>query len=181
MTFSNPAGQAVAASGAYTRALLEMLGTRDPFDVLEEQVPWLEARLSGIADPVIRRPEAPGKWAVIEVVQHLADTDMVLGFRTRMALSEDRPALQGYDQERWAVTGRYRSAPLNLALNQLRALRTANLWLWRSLSGEELERAGRHSERGEESIIHMVRLGGGHDLVHRRQIDRILAKVQGQQ
>jgi hypothetical protein len=178
VTFSNPAGQAVAASGAYTRALLEVLGSRDPLDVMEEQVPWLEARLRGVADGVLRQQEAPGKWSVIEVVQHLADTEMVIGFRGRMVLSEDRPVLQGYDQDRWAITGRYRSAVLDLSLSQLKSLRAANLHLWRSLSREELERVGMHTERGEESIIHMLRLGGGHDLVHRRQIERILAAVR---
>ena len=174
MTFSNPAGQAAAAAGAYVRALLELLGDRDPLDVMTEQVAWLEARLRGIKDTELRRPEAPGKWSVIEVVQHLADTELVYGFRGRMVLSEDRPVLQGFDQDRWATTGQYRSADWEVAFNQLKSLRTANLRLWRSLSREELERVGMHTERGEESIIHMLRLGGGHDLVHRRQIERIL-------
>jgi hypothetical protein len=173
MTFSNPAGQATAAAGAYVRALLEMLGSRDPLDVLEEQVSWLEARVRDVTDATLRRPEAPGKWSVIEVLQHLADTELVVGFRGRMVLSEDRPALQGYDQDRWAATGRYRSVPLDIAVSQLTSLRAANLRLWRSLSREELQRVGIHSERGDESIIHMLRLSGGHDLVHRRQIDRI--------
>lgn len=177
-SFSNPVGQAAAAAGEYVRALLQLLGPRDPFEVMEEQLPWLEARLRGVADTVLRKPEAPGKWSVIAVVQHLADTEMVIGFRGRMVLSEDRPVLQGYDQDRWATTGRYDSAKLDTALGQLRGLRTANLRLWRSLSREELDRVGLHSERGEESIIHMLRLAGGHDLVHRRQIDRILAAVQ---
>lgn len=175
MTFSNPAGQATAAAGAYVRALLEILGSRDPLEVMEELVPWLEARVRGLTDAALRRPEAPGKWSVIEVIQHLADTELVIGFRGRMVLSQDRPALQGYDQDRWAATGRYRSAPLDTALDQLKGMRAGNLRLWRSLSREELERVGMHSERGEESITHMLRLGGGHDLVHRRQIDRILA------
>lgn len=177
MTFSNPAGQAVAGATAYVRALLEVLGSRDPLDVMDELVLWLEDRVRGVDDSILRRPEAPGKWSVIEVVQHLADTEMVYGFRGRMMLSEDRPLLQGFDQDRWAATGRYRSAAWSMAFEQLKGLRAANLRLWRSLGPEELERVGLHSERGEESIIHMLRLGGGHDLVHRRQIDRILTAV----
>jgi DinB superfamily len=177
-SFSNPAGQAAAAAGEYVRALLQLLGPRDPFEVMEEQLPWLEARLRPMADTALRKPEAPGKWSVIAVVQHLADTELVIGFRGRMVLSEDRPVLQGYDQDRWATTGRYHAAQLDAALGQLRGLRTTNLRLWRSLRPDELERVGIHSERGEESIIHMLRLAGGHDLVHRRQIERILAAVR---
>jgi hypothetical protein len=112
---------------------------------------------------------------VIEVIQHLADSDLVTGFRIRMVLSEDRPALQGYDQDRWACEFRYREVSLSQALDQLRGLRMANLHLWKHLSPAQLERVGLHSERGPESAGHLIQLQAAHDLVHRRQIDRIFA------
>jgi hypothetical protein len=178
VTFSNPAGDATAAASTYVRALLDLLGSRDPLEVLGEMVPWLTTRLRGVAEPVLRRPEAPGKWSVVEVVQHLADSDLVAGFRVRMVLSEKRPLLQGYDQDRWANDFRYREVPLALALDQLRSLRAANLHLWKQLSPQQLERVGLHAERGPESVGHILRLMGGHDLVHRRQIDRILVSAR---
>jgi len=177
VTFSNPAGNAAAAASGYVRALLEVIGTRDPLEVLAELVPWLTARLRGVAEPVLRRPESPGKWSVIDVIQHLADSDLVTGFRTLMILSEEQPQLQGYDQDRWAREFRYREVPLALASDQLRALRAANLHLWKQLTPEQLERTGVHAERGPESVGHILRLMGAHDLVHRRQIDRILISV----
>jgi DinB superfamily len=178
VTFSNPAGNATAAASTYVRALLDLLGSRDPLDVMSEMVPWLTSRLRGVAEPVLRRPEAPGKWSVVEVIQHLADSDLVTGFRVRMVLSEERPLLQGYDQDRWAGEFRYREIPLALALDQLRGLRAANLHLWKQLSPQQLERVGLHAERGPESVGHILRLMGGHDLVHRQQIDRILVSAR---
>jgi len=175
MTFSNPAGNAPAAAAGYVRALLDLLGPRSPIEVLGELQPWLDHRLRGIADATLRRPETPGKWSVIEVIQHLADSDLVTGFRIRMVLSEDRPALQGYDQDRWACEFRYREVSLSQALDQLRGLRMANLHLWKHLSPAQLERVGLHSERGPESAGHLIQLQAAHDLVHRRQIDRIFA------
>jgi hypothetical protein len=174
MTFSNPAGNASAAASGYVRALLDMLGSRDPLQVLAELLPWVEVRLQGVSEAALRRPEKPGKWSVIEVLQHLADSDMVMGFRIRMTLTESRPALQGYDQDRWAEELHYRQVSLPTVLGQLRGLRTANIWLWNSLSAEQLERFGLHGERGLESVGQMLRLVAAHDLVHRRQIDRIL-------
>ena len=174
MTFSNPAGNAQEAATGYVRALLDLLGSRDPIPVLGELLPWIAVRTRGLDDAALRRPEKPGKWSVIEVIQHLADSDLVAGFRTRMVLSEDRPALQGYDQDRWASEFRYRDVSLAQALDQLRGLRTGNLSLWKNLSPAQLERVGLHSERGPESVGHILRLMAGHDLVHRRQIDRIL-------
>jgi DinB family protein len=174
MTFANPAGTATAAAAGYVRALLDLLGSQDPFAVLETQVPWLERRTAGRDEAALRRAEAPGKWSVIEVIQHLADAELVTSFRTRMILAEDQPELQGYDQDRWASVLRYADVPLELALAQLRGLRSANLRLWRTLTTEQRDRAGLHSERGPESVGLTIRMMAGHDLVHRRQIDRIL-------
>ena len=178
MTFSNPAGAAAAASAAtYTRDLLDVLGSRDPIQVLGELIPWLTERAMPLEDSSLRQAEAPGKWSVIEVIQHLADSDLVFGFRLRMILTEDQPALQGYDQDAWANTFHYREAQLEVALDQLRSLRLANLQVLRRLSPHQLERVGLHSERGPESAGFLLRLMGAHDLVHRRQIDRILSVV----
>jgi len=179
MTFANPAGNAAAAASGYVRALLELLGDRDPLAIAAELVPWLERRTAGVPDEVLRRPEAPGKWSAIEVIQHLADTELVIGWRTRMVLTQDRPALQGYDQDAWARTLGYRDVPLEMALEQLRGTRMANLRLWHSLTAAQRERVGLHSERGPESVDRLIRLMGAHDLVHRRQIDRVLAAVGG--
>jgi hypothetical protein len=175
VTFSNPAGNAAAAAGPYVRALLDLLGSRDPLEVMAELMAWLDRRLQGVPEAALRKPEAPGKWSVIQVVQHLADSDLVAGYRIRMVVAEDRPPLQGYNQDTWARKFYYDQADLSDAMGQLRALRSANLRLWGRLGPEQLERVGLHSERGPESAGHILRLMGAHDLVHRRQIDRILA------
>jgi len=176
-TFSNPAGAAVGGATGYVRAILGMLGDRDPLTVLTELVPWIEQRVRGLDDAILRRPEAPGKWSVVEVIQHLADAELVTSYRIRTVLTQDTPPLAGYDQDDWARVLRYREVPLDDALGQLGGLRTANLRLLRSLEPAQWKRAGLHSERGMESVEHIVRMMGGHDLTHRRQVERILAAV----
>jgi hypothetical protein len=173
-SFSNPAGSAAASASGYTKALLDLLGDRDPLAVMAELVPWLEQRVGSLDDATIRRPEKPGKWCVLEVVQHLADTELVYGYRVRMILTQDAPPIPGYDQDVWARTFRYRDLPAAQALAQVAALRAANLRLYRSLDAAQLRRTGLHSERGPESVEHTFRMIGAHDLVHRRQIERIL-------
>ena len=177
MTFSNPAANAAAAASSYVKALLDLIGSRDPLGIMAELIPWLEQRLEGLPDSVLRRPEAPGKWSVVQVVQHLADSDLVMGYRIRMVLTEPQPPLPGYDQDQWAREFRYDQVPLPLALGQLRGLRAANLHLWRALTPLQLERVGQHLERGPESVSHLLRLLVAHDLVHRRQIERILSSA----
>ncbi len=147
MMFSNPAGAAAAATApAYTRALLDVLGSRDPVDVLAELMPWIAERTRTVDQRILRVPEAPGKWSVIEVLQHLADSDLVFAFRLRMILTEDKPPLQAYDQDAWARTLKYREVPLELAINQLEGLRAANVHVLRQLSPGQLDK-GRSAQR----------------------------------
>ncbi len=177
MSFANPAADARAAAPRYVASLLELLGGRDPFVVQSELPDALSRAVAGLSEEVLRTPEAPGKWSVLEVVRHLADSELVTGYRMRMILAHDRPEIQGYDQDAFARELHYREGDLELALEQIRVLRAANLALLRSLSDEQMERCGVHSERGEESIRHIVRLIAAHDLLHRRQIERIKSAV----
>src|SRR6188508_1783699 len=44
----------------------------------------------------------PGKWSAREIVHHLADSEMTAAVRFRLLLAEDKPAIKGYDQDRFA-------------------------------------------------------------------------------
>ncbi len=176
--FTNPARGAKAAADAYIRATLDLLGDRDPLVVLRETAARLRSRCKGVGDNALRRPEAAGKWSVLEVIQHLADSELVWAFRLRLVLAQDRPELTGYDQDAWCDALRYREVPPTLSLRQFDALRAANLWLLEDLGEHQLARAGVHRERGEERVEHMIRLYAGHDLVHMRQVERILTGMR---
>lgn len=172
--FSNPAAGAADAGAAYTRALLEMLGDREALDVLGELPQWIATRLAGVDDELSRRPEAPGKWSALDLLRHLVDTELVNGYRIRVAIEQDRPPVRGYDQDAWVRLFGVAVPGAADGIEMLRVHRNANLRIWRSLDAAQLERVALHEERGPESVGHLLRLLGGHDLVHRRQMDRIL-------
>jgi hypothetical protein len=176
--FSNPAGRAPAAADAYVRSITALVGDRDPVAILEELPDWMRRTVAPLEDSRRRRPEAPGKWSVHDVVQHLTDAETAFLWRTRLVIAEEgEPTLQPYDQDRWATKLRYADAAFADVLDELLAMRRRNLRLVRSFTPAELERAGQHVERGREPISRMRFLMAGHDLVHRRQIERILGAV----
>jgi hypothetical protein len=175
--FTNPAAASSAQAKAYTSAVLDLLGTRDPLDVLRTSEAVLRRGLEGLSHQQLTRPEATGKWSVRHVAQHLADSELVWGYRLRMVLAHDRPSLVGYDQDLWADRLRYNEADAHQALDVFGVLRGANLRLLDGASNQDLDRAGLHAERGEESVRHMIRLYAGHDLLHLRQIKRIRRAV----
>ena len=171
--FTNPATAAKHEAEAYVSAVLHLLGDKDSLKVLDGLTARIEIHMSELSATELKRPETPGKWSVLEVIQHLADSELVWAFRLRTILAQDGAKITGYDQDGWARQFAYGNAEPEQAFEQVRVLRSANMRLLRSLSDDEFERVGVHDERGEESVRRLMRLYAGHDLVHLRQIARI--------
>jgi hypothetical protein len=177
--FTNPAVAAAGQAAAYTAAILDLLGTREPMSVLRETPAALRRAIEGLSPADARKPEREGKWSVAQVLRHLADADLVWGWRLRLILAQDRPPLTGFDQDAWADNLHYDEADPADSLQTFDVLRRDNLRLIERAGAGNLRRVGVHSERGEESLEHLRRLYAGHDLLHLRQIERIRQAIRG--
>lgn len=166
---------------AYVRATLELLGDRDPRHVLEHAPHELAKVLEGLGDAFAARPEREGGWSLLQTVRHWVDSELVWAVRLRKTIAEDRPTLQGYDQDLWVRRLRHADGNVRQALEEFLVVRAINLRFLDGRTPEELQRVAVHSERGEETVAHMIRLYAGHDLVHLRQVRRIRAAVEGAQ
>jgi len=175
--FTNRASRSADQARDYTAAILSLVGGREPMDVLRQTPDAVRSKVAGLSDSQLSAPEASGKWSMRQVVRHLADSDLVWGYRMRMVLAHDRPTITGYDQDLWADRLRYDRADLEQALQELAVLRRSNLSLLAGASAADRQRVGVHAERGEESVDHMIRMYAGHDLLHLQQLDRIRAAV----
>ena len=176
-SFSNPAGSARDAGARYTATLLQLLGDRDPLQVWSEHADAVDALVAGVSPADAIRPEKPGKWCIAQVVSHLVDTETVYAWRIRHVVAEDSPAMQGYDQDLWASRLHYTEESLDTLRAELRVYRGRNLRFVQRLSETERARTGLHSERGPESVWHIVRMIAAHDLAHHNQLARIKAAL----
>lgn len=175
--FTNPATGAAEHAAAYVTAILELLGDREPIAVLREMPSALPRALAGLSPQQLRQAEEPGKWSIGQILQHLADSEVVWTWRMRLILAQDRPQITGYDQDLWAQRLHYDQEDPADALELFSVLRRANLRLMARASSADLKRTGVHLERGEESLEHLQRLYAGHDLLHLRQIERVRRAV----
>jgi hypothetical protein len=114
---------------------------------------------------------APGKWSPAEIVCHLADCELVFGFRLRQTLAEDAPTIQPFDQEKWAET--YRGIPADDALETFTVLRKWNLLLIHGALPGAAHRVVTHPERGTMTFQTIVATMAGHDLNHLAQLRKI--------
>ena len=112
----------------------------------------LRALVDGVEDAQLRRRPAPGEWAIIEVVAHLADTEERALARVRRMLAEQDPELEPFDQEALAQERRYLDLDLEGELARLEQLRRDHLAVLDALDGPGWERSGRHGEHGELTV-----------------------------
>lgn len=160
----------------YTQRIFAYMDGKEPFSVQASTTKKLERLIKGVPSAKLRKRPAPDKWSVCEILAHLADAEIVGGFRMRLILGAPGTAIVAFDQDSWAASGHYAKRDPRKSLEQFRAVREANLSLLKSLAPEQWKHYGMHSERGQESIEHIVRMFAGHDLNHMKQIEAILGK-----
>jgi hypothetical protein len=158
----------------YIQRMSALVEGKQPLAVQAATAGKLERFIKGVPNARLRKRPAADKWSVNEIVAHLADSEIVLGFRMRLILSVPGTPITATDQDSWAATGQYDTRDPHKSLELFRVVREANLGLLKSLTPEQWKLCGMHSERGEETIEHIVRIYAGHDINHLLQIKRIL-------
>ena len=159
----------------YRQRLFGYIADND-FLKLQAAAPAKLARLlKGVTPARARKRPAPGKWSIAEIVAHIADTELVGGYRIRAILGAPGGPILGFDQDAWAAALHYEKRDLRQSFEQYRFLRQANLALLKTLTPEQWKHHGMHSERGAETVETVARMIAGHDLNHFQQIERILA------
>jgi DinB superfamily len=159
----------------YRKRIIDHVGTQNPVKLQAAAHKKLARLVKAVPASKLRKRPAPGKWSIAEIAAHLADVEIVVGYRMRVILGAPGTSIQAFDQDSWVTSGHYEKRDTRKAIEQYRVLREANLALLKSLAPEQWKHYGMHSERGEESIELIVRMIAGHDLNHIQQIERILA------
>ena len=159
----------------YIQRILGQVAGQNAIKVQSATAKKLERLVKGKSPAKLRKRPAPDKWSVTEILAHLGDTEMVVGWRMRSILGSPGTTIQAFDQDAWAATGHYAKRDARKCLDQFRTVRAANLALLKSLTPEQWKHQGIHAERGEETIEHITHMMAGHDINHLRQVERILA------
>lgn len=160
----------------YTNRIVSNVGDADPWEILTSTAPRLRQLVAGRSQDDLSRRPGPGRWSVRAILAHLADCEVVMGWRLRSILATSGTPLQAFDQDRWAQVFKYEETPTADSLDLFEVSRRANVRLLRSAGPAALDNYGVHQERGHESIAHLLRLCAGHDINHLRQIEGLLGR-----
>ena len=160
----------------YISRILGYQNGKVPMKILAATPKTIASLIRGKSAALLKKRPQPDKWSAAEIIAHLADTDLVFGFRLRLALGQSGVTIQAFDQEVWADFGKYSKTNPKESLATLTALRGHNLRMLKNLPKEMWENFGMHTERGKETITRMSEMFAGHDINHLMQIERIVKK-----
>jgi hypothetical protein len=147
------------------------LGERDPLVALRETPERIRAITGSWLPARLERSYAPGKWSARQILIHLAQTELALGNRARMALSTPNYVAQAFDQDRWI--GRDGALSGKDALDAFVAMSAMNRSLFASLSPADRAVTLSHPEYGALTVDWIIHQIAGHQIHHLKQLEQI--------
>jgi len=147
------------------------LGAQDPLIAMPATCERIRSLTAGWSDAQFERAYAPGKWTARQILIHLAQTEIALGYRVRMALATTAYAAQNFDQDLWMA--REASVGAREALDAMLALNRMNRALFASLSPSDLAVGLTHPEYGALTVDWIIHQLAGHQIHHLRHLERL--------
>jgi len=156
---------------APTTPYTDDLAGREPIAAMRDSLARFRALLGSWSPRDFDRSYAPGKWSARQVLVHLAQTELALGSRARLALTTPGYVAQAFDQDQWMA--RESTLGAGEALDALIGVGAMNAAFFASLSPADRALTFSHPEYGAISIDWLVHQMAGHQIHHLRQLERI--------
>lgn len=129
---------------------------RTLIDRYERAPDKLRAAVAGLTHDELTARPGPGKWSILEVVVHIADSDAISIDRMKRILTEDDPPLLYADEAAYVDRLFTHDQSLEDALVLLEVGRRQWARVLRKLLDEAFARTGRHNRRGTVSLGQLV-------------------------
>jgi hypothetical protein len=160
------------------------LDNREPIAAMRESAARIRALAGDWRPDQFDRSYAPGKWDARQILTHLAQSEVALGYRARMAVTTPGYAAQSFDQDRWmaieagesAGSGRTGGLSGHDALDAFLGLAAMNIALFASLSDADRATSLSHPEYGSLTVDWIIHQMAGHQIHHLKQLEEIAAR-----
>jgi uncharacterized damage-inducible protein DinB len=132
------------------------LGAADLLAAYEQGIGDLANAVAGMAPDQIRARPIPGRWSTLEVVCHLAGTEIYYTDRIERTIALERPLLIGVDERAYPARLNYQALDLDEQLALFTALRRHVVRLLKLQPPEAWLRTAVHSETGVVTLRQLV-------------------------
>nr|WP_279382317.1 putative metal-dependent hydrolase [Mammaliicoccus sciuri] len=131
--------------------------------------------IDGLNDEALKKKYREGSWTVRQLVHHIADSQLNMYQRLKIALTDDRkPTIVGFDQEKW-IELPDNELPIECSLRMLEGINERIVAVGRSLSEEQLKRAFIHEDNGETTVAFKIAKLSWHEEHHLAHIKLALS------
>ena len=143
-------------------------------DDAEKSPREIAAAVAGLPDKILRFKPSPEKWCVLEILAHLADMEIVLGYRVRQMLADSKPVIAPLDQDAWAQNLGYMDSPPAELVAFYGIARHHNLRLLRRVKPGDYTKSAYHPEfQREMTVAEIAERIGVHGANHIAQIEAL--------
>jgi DinB superfamily len=104
----------------------------------------------GLSDAQLDTPYREKGWTIRQVVHHCADSHMNSLIRFKLTLTEDKPVVKPYWEDRWAELVDSKMMPIAPSLQMLEGIHARWIVLLKSLSEKDYSKSFIHPEHGKE-------------------------------
>jgi hypothetical protein len=147
------------------------LGSREPLAAMRDTIARIQTLTGAWTTPHFERSYAPGKWSARLILTHLAQGEIALGNRARMALTVPNYVAQSFDQDKWIARESHLAG--RDAVAAFAAMAHMNVVLFDSLSPADRQTTLTHPEFGPITVNWLIETIAGHELHHLVQLERI--------
>ena len=154
-----------------TTPYTKYLGEREPLATIRDSIQRAAMLVRDWPVDRFERSYAAGKWSARQVLTHLAQTELALGTRARMAVVTPHYAAQAWDQDSWIALDSRLSG--QQALEAFLATARMNLAFFEGLSTVQRATTLTHPEYGTLTVDWIIHQMAGHHINHLRQLQQI--------
>ncbi|KGR75602.1 YfiT family bacillithiol transferase [Ureibacillus sinduriensis] len=115
-----------------------------------------------------------GAWTIKQLVHHIADAQINVYTRIKLALTEDNPQIKPFEENSWATLADC-SLPIITSLQIIEGLHARLAYLFEKLTKDQLERKYTHLETGVQTILSTLAFSTWHVNHHLAHIQNALA------
>jgi uncharacterized damage-inducible protein DinB len=129
----------------------------------------LHAAVEGLDAEQLATPYRDGGWNTRQVVFHVGDSHVNALVRLKLALTQERPTIQPYDEDAWVRTGDATTQSIRSALQFVEVVQERFVAVWKGLVAAQFDRVYVHPQNGESTLDQLLALyawHGDHHLAH---------------
>jgi uncharacterized damage-inducible protein DinB len=149
----------------------------NPMKLLREQIIDFKALLSEVPEELEEHRYAEGKWTVKEVVGHMIDSERIFAYRALCVARGETISLPGFEENEYAVTGRFNKRFLYDLIHEFGTVREATISLYKSFDEEALNTVGSANNNATTPLAILWVIAGHH--IHHDQVlrERYLSEI----